>query len=139
MINKEIPATVVYEDDLVLAFMDAMPINPGHVLVIPKQHHQFISDVDAEYASRMFEVARKINSAIRESAASGGLKCEDLNFMLSDGPSASQEVYHTHLHVIPRYAGDGVGFRFPNKPMGLLSPDKLGISAEEIKKNLKGL
>lgn len=139
MIRKEIPATVIYEDDLVLAFMDAMPINPGHSLIIPKQHQQFISDIDSEYAARMFEVARRIDSAIRESAALGGLKCEALNLMISDGPAASQEVYHTHLHVIPRWIGDGVHFQFPNKPKGLLGGDELAFSAEEIKKNLKGL
>ena len=119
--------------------MDAMPINPGHALIIPKEHQQFISDVSAERAARMFEVARKIDSAIRDSAAAGGIKCDALNLMISDGPAASQEVFHSHLHVIPRYEGDGVKFRYPNKPKGILSGDILGVSADEIKAYLKGL
>lgn len=135
ILRKEIPSTVIYEDELVMAFMDVMPVNPGHVLIIPKEHQQFISDVSPESASRMFEVARKIDTSIRES----GIRCDALNLMLSDGEAASQEVFHTHLHVIPRYEGDGVRFKFPNKPKNLAPSDELSVPAEEIKKNLKGL
>jgi histidine triad (HIT) family protein len=135
IIKKEIPATIIYEDELVLAFMDAMPINPGHALVIPKEHDQYISNISAEAAARMFEVARKIDSSIRESA----IRCDAINLMLSDGEAASQEVFHAHLHIIPRYDGDGVRFQYPNKPKGLLPADKLSNTAGEIEKNLSGL
>jgi len=135
IIRKEIPATIIYEDDLVLAFMDAMPINPGHALVIPKEHDQYISNISAEAAARMFEVARRIDSSIRES----GIQSDALTLMLSDGEAASQEVFHTHLHVIPRYEGDGVRFKYPNKPKELLPADELLKTAGEIQKNLKGL
>ena len=139
ILRKEIPATIVYEDDLVAAFMDVMPVNPGHVLIIPKEHKQFISDVSAEAAARMFEVARKINTATRESAADGGLKCDALNFLLSDGPAASQEVFHSHLHSIPRYEGDGVRFHYPNKTGEMAPAEELSAAAAEIKSRLKGL
>ena len=132
IIKKEIPATIIYEDELVVAFMDAMPINPGHALVIPKEHDQYISNISSEAAARMFEVARKIDSSIRES----GIRCDALNLMISDGPAASQEVFHTHLHVIPRFEGDGVGFHYPNKPKEILSPEVLSETAEKIKKQL---
>ncbi|MBI9106624.1 MAG: HIT family protein [Spirochaetales bacterium] len=135
IIRKEIPATIVYEDDLVLAFMDAMPINPGHTLVIPKEHEQYISDISAAAAARMFEVARRIDTSIRES----GIRCDALSLMLSDGEAASQEVFHTHLHVIPRYEGDGVKHRYPNKPKSLTPAAELSVPAEEIKKNLRGM
>lgn len=137
IIKKEIPSTVIYEDDLVMAFMDVMPVNPGHVLIIPKEHQQFIADVSPEAAARMFEVARKINTATRKSAAAeDGIKCDALNFMLSDGPEASQEVFHSHLHSIPRYKGDGVRFHFPNKTGDMAAPDELASAAGLIKKYL---
>lgn len=139
ILRKEIPSTVIYEDDLVMAFMDVMPVNPGHVLIIPKEHQQFISDVSPEAASRMFEVARKINTATRESAAAGGLKCDALNFLLSDGPAASQEVFHSHLHSIPRYEGDGVRFHYPNKTGQMAPADELYAAAEQIRSRLKDL
>ncbi|HAK46786.1 MAG TPA: HIT family protein [Spirochaeta sp.] len=135
ILRKEIPATVVYEDELVMAFMDVMPVNPGHVLIIPKEHQQYISDISPEAASRMFEVARRINTATRESS----IRTDALNFLLSDGPAASQEVFHTHLHSIPRYAGDGVRFHYPNKTGEMAPAEELTAAAEEIKKNLKGL
>ena len=132
IIKKEIPATVIYEDELVLAFMDVMPVNPGHVLIIPKEHKQFISDISSEAATRMFEVARNINTATRKS----GLKCDALNFLLSDGPAASQEVFHTHLHSIPRYEGDGVRFHYPNKTGNMAPAEELSAAAEAIKQEL---
>ncbi|MDC7125280.1 MAG: HIT family protein [Spirochaetales bacterium] len=135
IIRKEIPSTVLYEDELVMAFMDVMPVNPGHVLIIPKEHQQYVSDVSPEAASRMFEVARKINTATRKS----GLKCDDINFMVSDGPAASQEVAHCHLHSIPRYEGDGVKFVFPGKADGMAAIEDLKEAADKIKSNLKGL
>lgn len=135
ILRKEIPSTVVYEDELVMAFMDVMPVNPGHVLIIPKEHQQYISDVSPDAAARMFEVARKINTATRKS----GIKSDALNFLLSDGPEASQEVFHSHLHSIPRYKGDGVRFKYPNKTGEMAPADELAEAADEIKKNLKGL
>jgi histidine triad (HIT) family protein len=135
ILRKEIPSTVIYEDDLVMAFMDVMPVNPGHVLIIPREHQQYISDVSSATAARMFEVARKINTATRNS----GLKCDALNFLLSDGPVASQEVFHSHLHSIPRYAGDGVRFHYPNKTGKMADSADLAEVAEQIRKNLSGL
>ena len=140
ILRKEIPATVVYEDELVMAFMDVMPVNPGHVLIIPKEHQQFISDVSPEAAARMFEVARKIDTAARKSSGGeGGIKCDALNLLLSDGPEASQEVFHSHLHIIPRYSGDGVRFHYPNKTGQMAPAEELTAAAEALKKNLSGV
>ena len=140
ILRKEIPSTVVYEDELVLAFMDVMPVNPGHVLVIPKEHQQFISDVSPEASARMLEVARKIDTAARKSTkGEGGIRCDAVNLLLSDGPEASQEVFHSHLHVIPRYSGDGMRFHYPNKTGEMAPADKLAAAAEDLKRNLGGL
>jgi histidine triad (HIT) family protein len=98
----------VYSDEKVLAFMDAQPVNPGHVLVIPKAHAAQLSDLDEETGGRVFKVAMRVSAGLRRS----GVRCEGVNLLLADGEAASQEVFHIHLHVVPRFRGDGFGIRF---------------------------
>ena len=95
-------ASVVYEDDRVLAFCDLNPVNPGHLLIIPKVHGVGLVDLDESDGSRMFMVAQRLAAAVRGS----GLRCEGVNLFLADGEAAGQEVFHVHLHVFPRYVGD---------------------------------
>ena len=102
------PASRVYEDELVTAFMDIQPVNPGHVLVIPNNHAADLSELPGKTGGRMFQVGQRIAAALRRS----GLRCEGVNFFLADGEAAGQEVSHVHLHVLPRYTGDGFGFVF---------------------------
>ena len=104
----DVPGSFVFRDDRVAAFMDIQPVNPGHVLVIPIQHAAYLADIDAETASYLMRVAQRIAAAIRES----GVRCEGINLFLADGEAAMQEVFHVHLHVFPRFAGDGFGLRF---------------------------
>ncbi len=95
-------ASVVYRDDEVMAFMDTRPVNPGHVLVIPTRHYASLADVPERIGARRFVVAQRVASALRAS----GLRCEGINLFLADGEAAFQEVFHVHLHVFPRFAGD---------------------------------
>lgn len=104
----ELPASIVYRDELVAAFMDIQPVNPGHLLVVPLAHAPFLADLDPAAGARMFEVARRLAAALRGS----GLRCAGVNLFLADGEAAMQEVFHAHLHVFPRYPGDGFGLRF---------------------------
>jgi histidine triad (HIT) family protein len=104
----ELPASVVLEDDLCWAFMDIRPVNPGHVLVVPTHHALSLAELDGESGARMFQIAQRVAQAVRHS----GLRCEGINLFLADGQVAGQEVFHVHLHVIPRYKGDGFGLRF---------------------------
>ncbi len=97
------PASIVYEDDQVIAFMDIFPINPGHTLVVPKRHASRLSQLDADTAAHMMAVAQRIAQAIYQSP----IRAEGINLTLADGRAAGQEVPHVHLHVIPRYRGDG--------------------------------
>ena len=110
IIEAEIPAKVVYDDDSVVAFMDIKPINAGHVLVIPKEHAESLKDVSPEHLKNMAAVAKKIAAALKEALKT---RCEGVNLHLADGTAAGQEVGHIHLHVIPRFAQDGFGLRFP--------------------------
>lgn len=108
IIRRELPASFVYEDDKVAAFLDLHPINEGHVLVIPKRHESKFTKLTEEETAHLFRTGKKILRAIEES----GVKCEGANLFLSDGPVAGQEVMHSHLHIAPRFKGDGqrVGF-----------------------------
>jgi diadenosine tetraphosphate (Ap4A) HIT family hydrolase len=96
------PASVVYEDADLLAFLTIGPVTPGHLLIIPKWHAPFLADLDEATGARMFTVAMRLARALRSS----GLRCEGINLFLADGEAAFQEVFHIHLHVIPRFAGD---------------------------------
>ena len=102
------PSSIIFKDDLCCAFMDIQPVNPGHVLVVPAGHASCLAELDEESGAHMFRVAQRIAKAIRNS----GVKCEGINLFLADGEAAGQDVFHVHLHVFPRYAGDGFGFRF---------------------------
>ena len=102
------PASIVYADDLIVAFMDIQPINPGHLLIVPRVHAARLSEMDGGTGGHIFQVAQRLAAALRQS----GVLCEGLNLFLADGEAAGQEVFHLHLHLIPRFRGDGFGFRF---------------------------
>ena len=104
-------ASVVYEDEYVMAFLDLFPVNEGHTLVIPKTHATYLKDMDAEVGPRVFAAAQRLAQAVRDS----GVRCDGVNLVLADGAAAGQEVFHVHMHVLPRYAGDQSGFRFGDK------------------------
>jgi diadenosine tetraphosphate (Ap4A) HIT family hydrolase len=109
-----LPSSVVYQDEVCCALMDIQPVNPGHTLVVPLEHSASLSELNPETGSHLFAVGQRVAAALYSAAAagSGGLRCQGVNFFLADGSVAGQEVFHVHLHVIPRYAGDGFGFRF---------------------------
>lgn len=96
-------ASVVYEDDIVVAFMDLNPVTQGHVLVVPRVHAAGLEDLDADTSAHAWSVGHNIARALRRSEFS----CEGINMLVCDGEAAFQTVFHFHLHVIPRYRGDG--------------------------------
>lgn len=98
----------VYRDEQVSAFMDVQPVNPGHTLVVPNRHATYLSDLDEETGMHLFRVAHRIAKALHKA----DLRCEGVNMFLADGETAMQEVLHVHLHVFPRYEGDGFGLQF---------------------------
>ncbi len=104
----EQPASFVCRDARVAAFMDIQPVNPGHVLIVPARHAARLCDMPADTASALMRVAHGLVAAIPKS----GIKCEGVNLFLADGPIAFQGVDHVHLHVIPRFQGDGFGLKF---------------------------
>lgn len=102
IIKKEIPAYVVFEDDVVLAFLDISQVTPGHTLVLPKKHVADIFDYDGDLAATVFSRIPKIARAIR--AFDPAIK--GLNILCNNGALAYQSVFHSHIHLIPRYTED---------------------------------
>ncbi|MBJ8340377.1 HIT family protein [Antrihabitans sp. YC3-6] len=101
------PVSPVYEDDDVFAFMDIRPFTPGHLLVIPKVPARSLAELDPAVGGKLFQVGQRLAAALRASEVA----CDGVNFFLADGVAAGQEVFHVHLHVIPRTSGDGFGLR----------------------------
>jgi histidine triad (HIT) family protein len=96
-------ASFVHRDDLVSAFLDILPVTPGHLLVVPNAHLESLADVPDILVGRLFSVARDLAGALRAS----DLQADGVSLTLADGVAAGQEVWHTHVHVIPRFKGDG--------------------------------
>jgi histidine triad (HIT) family protein len=117
-----LPASVVFRDRLCMAFMDIQPVNAGHVLVVPEDHVASLADLPEDTGAHVFRAAKRVAAALYES----GLDCEGVNLFLADGEAAGQEVFHVHLHVFPRFHGDGFGLRF-----GLGYADRPGKAALE--------
>jgi len=103
------PASLVYQDDQVVAFMDTRPVNAGHVLVVPRTHAASLAEMEPETGGVLFRTGMRLGAALRRS----GLNCEGINLYVADRATAGQEVFHVHLHVLPRFPRDGFGFRFP--------------------------
>ena len=116
ILNGDVPSQIIHRDEKCVVFMDIQPVNPGHLLIVPIKHYSFVSDVPDDVVSHMMLLGKKMGIKLRKSQ----IKCEGVNFFLADGEAAMQEVMHSHLHVFPRYAGDGFGLKFSpdyyNKP-----------------------
>lgn len=110
IVAGQIPCTKVYEDAACLAFMDINPISPGHTLVVPKRHYEAITEMSADEAAALFRPIPSLAAAVKEA-----IGAEALNVLQNNGRAAGQAVDHLHVHLIPRWAGDGLGFRWPAK------------------------
>lgn len=114
IVRGEAEASLIHEDELVLAFLDLNPVTPGHSLVIPKRHAVSLNELTPDELGRVMEVARQLLTRLR----AGAVRCEGVNLFLADGEAAGQEIFHVHLHVFPRFPGDGFALhgdwsRFP--------------------------
>ena len=109
LLAREGEVSVVREDERTATIMDIQPVQPGHMLVLPRSHASRLADLDPEDGAQMFRVAHEAAASLRAS----GLLCEGVNLFLADGEAAGQEEDHVHLHVWPRSDGDGFGLRLP--------------------------
>jgi histidine triad (HIT) family protein len=110
IVAGQIPSTRVYEDGLTLAFMDIGQVNPGHVLVALKPHAENLYALDDSQAAAVQRTAARVARAIRDAFAPAGLSVVQAN-----GKAAGQTVFHYHVHLVPRYEGDGMALSWPVK------------------------
>lgn len=104
IVAGEAPASFVHRDELVSAFLDIRPVSPGHLLVIPNEHVSFTHDLPDATADRLFAIARRLARSLLPTDA---VRADGINLFVADGDAAGQEVFHAHLHVIPRFPDDG--------------------------------
>ncbi len=99
----EIPSTKIYEDENSFAFLDTTPVNPGHTLLVPKKHSRNLFDTNDETLQQLAPTLKKLSIAIKE-----GTKADGINIHINNEPASGQVIFHTHMHIIPRFADDNL-------------------------------
>jgi histidine triad (HIT) family protein len=122
----EIPAVRVLETPRVMAFLDIAPVHPGHTLVIPRQHYMNLLDLPDEVWKEMGQVSRRVAQAL-----TGVLQAPGFNLGMNNFAAAGQEVFHAHLHIIPRYLGDGLRL-FPQKAYAPGGMEEVGHCLRQV-------
>ena len=121
IVAGDIPARIVYETETVAAFLDANPLAPGHTLVVPKEPHERLSDIPDDEAAAVWaavqELVPQVEAAVDADATTVGV---------NDGEAAGQEVPHAHVHIVPRFEGDGGG------PIHAAAGDRPDLSEDEL-------
>lgn len=130
IIKGDIPSFTVYENEMFKVIMDRFPAAPGHVLIIPKMHHEDIFDMPEEVAKEIYPLAQKIAIAVKEAVGAEGI-----NIVQNNGKVSGQAVFHFHLHIVPRREGDGVQINKTSNADTTL--DELENIATQIKVALK--
>ncbi len=102
IITGEIPSQKVYEDETALAFLDIHPINIGHTLVVPKTHHANLYETPDEILAHLIVVVKKLSVAVKTA-----MKADGINIEMNNDPVAGQIIFHSHIHIVPRFEGDG--------------------------------
>jgi len=106
IISNELPSYKIYEDDYTIAILDINPINPGHVLVLPKVHYGKLSEIDEMEAIPIFRTLKRIEKVVAESG------CTGTNILQNNGRDAGQEIGHVHFHIIPRFKNDSFRMKY---------------------------
>lgn len=110
IINKELPATRLYEDSEAISFLDINPVNLGHTLVVPKRHYELLFDISGDELGRIMRILPAIARAVETAT-----KADGLNIFQTNRPCAGQTVPHLHFHIIPRHINDGFSFGWRQK------------------------
>ena len=126
--KKESGASIVFEDEKTMAFMDIRPVSDGHVLVIPKEHYQDIFDINEDLICQVHKTAKKIAVGVKRAVNSDGISIVQQN-----GRAAGQVIFHLHVHIIPRTEGQG---RFHSRDVTNADRKNLDKIASRIKENI---
>lgn len=128
IINREIESNIVYEDDLVIAFLDISQVTKGHTLVVPKKAYENIFELDDEIAGSLYQVVVKLSKAIKKALNPAGL-----NIVNNNGEIAGQSVFHYHIHIIPRYLDDNFTINWKNNSSNYTNDDLTTLKESIIK------
>jgi len=128
VVEKKVPCKLIYEDADTMAFLDINPGAPGHTLVIPKKHFSTIFEMDDEETSKLFNTVLKISKAINTI-----IRPDGLNIFQNNKPAAGQIINHAHVHIFPRFRGDGIDFKWRRV---VLDSEDLDRIAERLKKGI---
>jgi histidine triad (HIT) family protein len=128
IIRRELPAEIVYETEHVVAFLDIQPNNPGHTLVIPKEPSINLTDITSTSWHQVMEVVHFLAPRIQQVVQADGV-----NIMINSGEAAGQLVFHTHVHIIPRFLNDDTQLHWPRPTY---SSENLAQTAARIRTNL---
>ena len=128
IIQRDIPAYIVYEDELVIAFLDISQVTKGHTLVVPKKPYESIYELDNMTAGHLYKVVVKVAKALKKA-----FNLEGLNIVNNNGKIAGQAVFHYHIHLIPRYVNDDYSIKGVNHQTDYSETDFLNIKSLVIK------
>jgi len=128
-LNKQAPASIIYEDETLMAFLDIRPLNEGHTLVIPKNHYVDIFDIPEDQLSQVHKVVKQVSVAIKKATNSDGI-----SIIQQNGKAANQDIFHFHVHVVPRFEGQ----KLPSfSALKEVERTKLDDMAKKIRQQLK--
>jgi histidine triad (HIT) family protein len=132
IIRKESPASFVFEDDHVVAFLSNRPVNEGHTLVVPKKHYENIYEMPEEELAYLFKIVKRVAFAVKDSMDSEGIR-----IVQNNGSAAGQVIFHFHVHVIPikSHQGFSHGVAYRDHTCGRM-PEALKLDAEKIRQNI---
>lgn len=133
IIQKEVPASFVYEDDQVVVFLSNRPVNEGHTLVVPKKHYENIYEIPEDEVAYLSKIVKRVAVAVRATMAVEGIRVVQNN-----GSAAGQVIFHLHVHVIPMKPHEGFthGKAYRDQTKGRM-PEALEADAQKIKQNLR--
>jgi len=112
IVAEDSPAYRLYEDEHSLAFLDIEPATRGHTLVIPKTHYETVTDMPKSLAGEVFQTVHRVSGALESVYQLNGF-----NVVQANGVAAGQEVFHAHIHIIPRYGDDTLGLGWSGEPV----------------------
>lgn len=113
IVRGQIPVKIIFENDLIMVFLDHQPISPGHALVIPKQHCANLEEISEEALTALALGLKQIGGLLKSKLGVTGY-----NVIENNDPVAGQEVSHLHFHVIPRHENDGLTQKWPHRDYG---------------------
>ena len=129
IVRRQAPASIIYEDETVMVFLDIRPLNIGHTLVIPKAHYVGIFDIPEKDLTNVYKVSKQISAAVKKAT-----KADGISIIQQNGKAAGQDIFHLHVHVVPRFEGQKLPSFHDLKEVERVKLDEV---AKKIKQKLK--